>query len=316
MRRSALVTGGAGFLGSHLTDRLIRDGWQVLCVDNLVTGSITNIAHLLGNDSFEFVEHDICVPRDLDSKPSVVWHLASLASPEAYLSNPIATMEVGSIGTRNALELARQADAKFVFTSTSEVYGDPEVSPQPESYRGNVSSTGPRAVYDESKRYAEALVTTNQRQGLDTHVARVFNTYGPRLQPGDGRAISTFIRRALAGDPLLVYGDGFQTRSFCYVDDLIEGLLRLADSDSSGPINLGNPDERTILDTTEAVIRLTGSSSRIEFRPLPEDDPRRRCPDITLARTALSWEPKIPFDEGIARTIAWFRTFQGNGSYS
>ena len=303
----ALVTGGAGFIGSHLCDRLIADGWRVACVDNFVTGAKDNVVHLADNDAFELIEHDICEPLDLGIEPSVVWHLASLASPEAYFAKPIETLEVGSVGTKNMLDLARGSGARFVFTSTSEVYGDPEVTPQPESYRGNVSPIGRRAVYDESKRYAEALTMAYYRDGLDVRIARVFNTYGPRLQPGDGRAVSNFIRQALAGEPVTVYGDGSQTRSFCYVDDMVAGLLALSTNDEIGPVNLGNPDERTIRDVAELVIERTKSSSQIELRPLPEDDPRRRCPDISLARTRLSWSPTVALEDGIDRTIQWFR---------
>jgi dTDP-glucose 4,6-dehydratase len=303
---SAVVIGGAGFLGSHLVDRLLADGWSVLCLDNFVTGSKENLDHLEDEDAFTFIEHDIRRPLELDVELTVVWHLASLASPEAYLAKPIETLEVGSLGTANALELARKSNALFVFTSTSEVYGDPEVSPQPETYRGNVSPTGPRAVYDESKRYAEALTMTYHRDGLDVRIARIFNTYGPRLQPGDGRAVSNFIRQALADEPVTVYGDGSQTRSFCYVDDMIDGLIALSKGDLPGPMNIGNPDERTILDLAQLVIDKTGSSSEIRFLPLPEDDPQRRLPDISLAREHLGWEPKISLDDGIERTISWF----------
>ncbi len=307
--KRALVTGGAGFLGSHLCDRLIDSGYHVVCVDNFITGERDNIDHLQGAERFTLIEHDICRPLALEQRPDLVLHLASPASPPAYLAKPIETLEVGSLGTRNALEIARSADATFVLASTSEVYGDPEVRPQPESYRGNVSTTGARSVYDESKRFAEALTMAYHRTyGVDTRIARIFNTYGPRLKPGDGRAISNFVRQALGDEPITVYGDGSQTRSFCYVDDLVDGLLALVGTTFNDPVNLGNPDERTILEVAELVLARTGSSSTIVFEPLPEDDPLVRQPDIARARAVLGWHPKVSLDEGLDTTIEWFRS--------
>lgn len=304
----ALVTGGAGFLGSHLCERLLSDGYDVICVDNLITGELSNVTRLQDHPGFELVSHDVRLPYQPPAAPSLVLHLASPASPPAYLAHPIETLEVGSVGTKNALEVARAAGATFLLASTSEVYGDPEVRPQPESYRGSVSSTGPRSVYDEAKRYAEAITMAYHRYfGVDTRIARIFNTYGPFLKPGDGRAIPNFISQALAGAPLTVYGDGSQTRSFCYVSDLIDGLIALVRSDHHDPVNLGNPDERSIRDLAELIVERTGSSSTIEFRPLPEDDPTVRCPDISVARRVLGWQPVVPFSEGLDLTLEWFR---------
>lgn len=304
----ALVTGGAGFLGSHLCDRLLADGYRVLCLDNLSTGDRTNVSHLDDNASFTFVDHDITHAYEPDEQPAVVLHLASPASPPAYYRLPVETLEVGSIGTRNALEIARRTGARFLFSSTSEVYGDPDVSPQPETYNGNVSCTGPRSVYDEAKRYGEALVMAYRRlYGMQTRVVRIFNTYGPRLQADDGRAVSNFIKQALAGEPLTVYGDGSQTRSFCYVSDLIDGIVALADSDYADPVNVGNPDERTILDIARTIQRMTGTDSPLEFHPLPQDDPLQRCPDTTRAREILRWQPTVSLEQGLAETIRWFQ---------
>ena len=311
MTRLVMVTGGAGFLGSHLCDRVLAAGDRVLCLDNLLTGDKANIEHLLERDDFTFVEHDIIEPYDPPEAPDEVWHMASPASPPAYLRHPIATLEVGSVGTKNALEIARRAGARFLFTSTSEVYGDPEISPQPESYRGSVSCTGPRSVYDEAKRYGEALVMAYRRHhDVDTRIVRIFNTFGPRLKPEDGRAVSNFVKQALAGDPLTIYGDGSQTRSFCYVSDLIDGLLALMAGDHPGPMNIGSTDERTILEVAKLVLERTGSHSRIETHPLPEDDPLQRRPDISLAREVLGWSPTVPFEAGLDRTVEWFRTLQ------
>jgi len=311
MKELALVTGGAGFLGSHLCDRLLAEGYRVLCLDNFATGDAANVAHLSDNADFELVDHDITEPYLEAEPPAIVFHLASPASPPAYLSLPIETLEVGSAGTKNALEIARRAGALFLITSTSEVYGDPEVSPQPETYRGSVSTTGPRSVYDESKRYAEALVMAYHRtHGVDTRIVRIFNTFGPRLKPEDGRAVSNFIKQALEGEPLTVYGDGSQTRSFCYVDDQIDGILLLARSDYRLPVNIGNPDERTILEVAELVKQKTGSDSPIVFEPLPEDDPLQRRPDLTLAAEVLGWQPRVPFEEGLDATIEWFRSLR------
>ena len=302
-----LVTGGAGFLGSHLCDRLLDDGYRVLCLDNFATGDSTNVSHLDANHSFSLVDHDITRPFEPDERPAAVFHLASPASPPAYYRLPVETLEVGSIGTKNALEIARRTGARFLFTSTSEVYGDPDVSPQPETYNGNVSCTGPRSVYDEAKRYGEALVMAYRRlYGMQTRIVRIFNTYGPRLQADDGRAISNFIKQSLAGTPLTVYGDGSQTRSFCYVSDQIDGIVALASSDYAEPVNIGNPDERTILDIARTIQAMTGTDSPLEFQPLPQDDPLQRCPDITRAREILGWQPTVSLEQGVGETIRWF----------
>lgn len=308
MTRTALVTGGAGFLGSHLCERLAAEGLDVVCVDSFTTGFPDNLAGLRDRPGLRLVEADVRDPIELDGPVDVVFHLASAASPPAYLQRPIETLETGSMGTRNALLLAQANDARFVLASTSEIYGDPEISPQPESYRGNVSCTGPRSVYDEAKRFAEALTMAFHRtHGTNTAIARIFNTYGPRLSPGDGRVISNFISQALEGRDLTVYGDGSQTRSFCYVDDLIEGLVALASSTEHDPVNLGNPNELTILEVAELILGRIETTSRIRHDPLPEDDPVQRCPDIARARTVLGWEPQVPLDDGLGRTIEWFR---------
>jgi nucleoside-diphosphate-sugar epimerase len=304
-----VVAGGAGFLGSHLCDRLMARGDAVVCLDDLSTGTRENVAHLIGRDGFSLIVTNVSEKVELEdeSKIDAVCHLASPASPPAYLARPFDTLAVGSEGTRRLLELAREHDARFLMASTSEVYGDPEVHPQVESYRGNVDPTGPRSVYDEAKRFAESLTMTMHRvHGVDVGIARIFNTYGPRLSAGDGRVVSNFIVQALRGDPLTVYGDGSQTRSFCYVEDEISGLLALLDSSLTGPVNIGNPDERTMLELAHFVQEVTGSTSDILFEPLPTDDPTRRCPDITLARTELGWEPRIGLREGIERTIEYF----------
>jgi len=304
-----VVAGGAGFLGSHLCDRLIERGDSVVCLDDLSTGSKENVAHLLEHDRFHLVVTNVSEKVDLgdDDPVSAVCHLASPASPPAYLARPFDTLAVGSEGTRRLAELARAHDARFLMASTSEVYGDPEVHPQVESYRGNVDPTGPRSVYDEAKRFAESLTMAMHRtHGVNVGIVRIFNTYGPRLAPGDGRVVSNFIVQALRGDPLTVYGDGTQTRSLCFVDDEIAGLVALLDSSLTGPVNIGNPDERTMLELAHFVLESTGSSSDITFEPLPQDDPTRRCPDITLARTALGWEPTTGLEEGIERTIEYF----------
>lgn len=281
---------------------------SVVCLDSLATGSEDNLAFLAEHPSFLFIRADARDPIRLDDRVDFVFHLASAASPPAYLQRPIETLETGSVGTQNALDLAHADGARFLLTSTSEIYGDPEVSPQPEDYRGNVSCTGPRSVYDEAKRYAEALTMAYQRsRGVDTGIARIFNTYGPRLAGGDGRAVSNFISQALRGEDLTVYGDGSQTRSFCYVDDLIEGLVALALSGEHEPVNLGNPDERTILELAESILRRVDTDSTIRYEPLPVDDPRSRLPDISRARAILGWEPRVSFDEGIDKTIDWHR---------
>jgi dTDP-glucose 4,6-dehydratase len=304
-----VVAGGAGFLGSHLCDRLIERGDSVVCLDDLSTGSKENVAHLLEHDRFRLVVTNVSEKVELgdDNPVSAVCHLASPASPPAYLARPFDTLAVGSEGTRRLAELARAHDARFLLASTSEVYGDPQVHPQVESYRGNVDPIGPRSVYDEAKRFAESLTMAMHRtHGLNVGIVRIFNTYGPRLAPGDGRVVSNFIVQALRGDPLTVYGDGTQTRSLCFVDDEIAGLVALLDSSLTGPVNIGNPDERTMLELAHFVLEATGSSSSITFEPLPQDDPTRRCPDITLARAALGWEPTTGLGEGIERTIEYF----------
>jgi len=304
-----VVAGGAGFLGSHLCDRLIERGDSVVCLDDLSTGSKENIAHLLEHDRFHLIVTNVSEKVELgdDDPVDAVCHLASPASPPAYLARPFDTLAVGSEGTRRLAELARAHDARFLMASTSEVYGDPEVHPQVESYRGNVDPTGPRSVYDEAKRFAESLTMAMHRtHGVSVGIVRIFNTYGPRLSPGDGRVVSNFIVQALRGDPLTVYGDGTQTRSLCFVDDEIAGLVALLDSSLTGPVNIGNPDERTMLELAHFVLEATGSSSEIAFEPLPQDDPTRRCPDITLAKTALGWKPTTGLSEGIERTIEYF----------
>jgi dTDP-glucose 4,6-dehydratase len=301
---TSLVTGGAGFLGSHLCDRLLADGHRVLCVDNLDTGTLENIEHIR-DDRFVFVQHDMVGHLEVPEPIDYVFHLASPASPIDYLRLPLHTLKVGSYGTHNALGLAKRHRAKFLLASTSEVYGDPKEHPQPETYWGHVNPIGPRGVYDEAKRYAEALTMAYHRQqGVDTHIVRIFNTYGPRMRPHDGRAIPTFLRQALEDKPLTVFGEGQQTRSFCYVSDLIEGFLRLIDSDRHEPVNIGNPGEFTILELAEVIIRVTGSRSEIVYEALPQDDPTVRRPDITLARELLGWEPTVELEEGLRLTLA------------
>jgi dTDP-glucose 4,6-dehydratase len=302
---TSVVTGGAGFLGSHLCDYLLERGHRVICVDNLETGSLENIAHLR-DDAFTFVNHNVIEPIYLEEPVEFVYHLAALASPVDYLRAPLASLKVGSYGTHNALGLAKWKRARFLISSTSEVYGDPLVHPQPEAYWGNVNPIGPRGVYDEAKRYAEALTMTyHSQQGVDTCIARIFNTYGPRMRRNDGRASVQFVNQAIAGKPLTVYGDGSQTRSLCYVDDLIRGLYLLASSGEHLPVNLGNPDhELTMLDLAQTVIRVSGSPSQIVFEALPIDDPQIRRPDITRARALLDWAPEIGLDEGLSR---WLR---------
>jgi dTDP-glucose 4,6-dehydratase len=298
---TALVTGGAGFLGSHLCDLLLSKGHRVICVDNLETGSLRNIEHVRSGD-FVFVNHDLTEPFFIDEPIDFVYHLASPASPIDYMRLPLHTLKIGSYGTHHMLGLAKFKRARFLLASTSEVYGDPDVHPQPESYWGNVNPIGPRGVYDEAKRYAEALTMAYHRQqGVDTCIARIFNTYGPRMRPYDGRAIPTFMRQALENKPLTVFGEGSQTRSFCYVDDLIRGLYLLATSREHLPVNLGNPNEMTLLELAEAVIRVTGSRSEIVYEALPVDDPQVRQPDITRARAVLGWEPKVSLEEGLRR---------------
>ncbi len=300
---TCVVTGGAGFLGSHLCDRLLAEGHQVICVDNLDTGSLENIEHI-DDPRFSFVLHDMVDHIDLPGPIDEIYHLASPASPIDYLRLPLHTLKVGSYGTHNALGLAKRHRARFLLTSTSEVYGDPQVHPQPETYWGHVNPIGPRGVYDEAKRYAEALTMAyNRQQGVNTKIVRIFNTYGPRMRPHDGRAIPTFLRQAMANKPITVFGEGSQTRSFCYVTDLIEGLTRLVRSDYHQPVNIGNPGEYTILQLAETIIRMTGSRSELVYEALPQDDPMIRQPDITLARALLGWEPTIELEEGLQVTI-------------
>ncbi|CBS91597.1 UDP-glucuronic acid decarboxylase family protein [Azospirillum lipoferum] len=303
-----LVTGGAGFLGSHLCERLLAAGNDVLCVDNFFTGSRSNVAHLLPNPHFELMRHDVTFP--LYVEVDEIYNLACPASPVHYQHDPVQTTKTSVIGAINMLGLAKRLGARIMQASTSEIYGDPAVHPQPEEYWGNVNTIGPRACYDEGKRCAETLFFDYHRQHkLSIKVIRIFNTYGPRMHPNDGRVVSNFIIQALKGEPITIYGDGLQTRSFCYADDLIDGFIRFmaTPADVTGPINLGNPGEFTMLELAEKVIRLTGSSSRIEHRPLPQDDPKQRRPDIAKARSLLEWEPKVPLDEGLERTIAYFR---------
>lgn len=301
---TAIVTGGAGFLGSHLCEYLLAEGYRVICVDNLETASLENIEHIRDSD-FVFRNHDLIEHIEIDEPVDVVFHLASPASPIDYLRLPLHTLKVGSYGTHNALGLAKFKRARFLLASTSEVYGDPQVHPQPESYWGHVNPIGPRGVYDEAKRYAEAMTMAYHRQqGVDTCIARIFNTFGRKMRPHDGRAVPTFLRQAAENKPITVFGDGKQTRSFCYVDDLIRGLYILARSEEHMPVNLGNPAEMTLLELAETVIRVTGSRSEIVFEALPVDDPQQRRPDITRARKLLGWEPEVPLEEGLRRTIA------------
>jgi dTDP-glucose 4,6-dehydratase len=300
---TSVVTGGAGFLGSHLCDALLARGHRVICIDNLETGSLQNVEHHRG-ESFLFLHHDVTAHLAIDEQIDFVYHLASPASPIDYLRLPLQTLKVGSYGTHNALGLAKFMRARFLLASTSEVYGDPQVHPQPETYWGHVNPIGPRGVYDEAKRYAEAMTMAYHRQqGVDTAIVRIFNTYGPRMRPHDGRAIPNFLEQALDEKPLTVYGDGSQTRSFCYVDDLVRGLILLAESGEHLPVNIGNPGEYTILELAESIVKATGSKSRIVFEALPVDDPQVRQPDITRARQLLGWEPEITLDEGLRRTI-------------
>jgi len=308
MKPNSVVTGGAGFLGSHLCERLIAEGHRVVCVDNLITGSRANIAHLEAGTDFTFVLHDVSQPLHFAEPIHNVLHFASPASPVDYLELPIQTLKVGSLGTHHALGIAKAKGARFLLASTSEVYGDPLVHPQPESYWGNVNPVGPRGVYDEAKRFAEAMTMAYRRvHGVETRIVRIFNTYGPRMRLRDGRVVPAFMQQALLGEPMTVFGDGGQTRSFCFVDDLVEGIWRLLQSDEGEPVNIGNPHEMTILQFAETIRAFTGSRSEIVFRPLPIDDPKIRQPDITRARTLLGWEPRVSLEEGIRRTAAYFR---------
>lgn len=307
-----LIAGAAGFIGSHFCDRLLAEGHTVVGMDNFITGSSDNLAHLRGDPRFEFVEHDVTLPIPDMGAFDAVLNLASPASPVDYLEHPIETLEVGSKGTQNLLEVARKYDARYLLTSTSECYGDPLVHPQVETYWGNVNPIGPRSCYDESKRFAEAITMAYHRKhGVKTNIARIFNTYGPRMQLDDGRVVPAFIDQALRGEPFTVYGTGAQTRSFCYVSDLVDGLFRLMMSDERYPTNLGNPLEMTILEFAQHIKKVSGSAAPIEFRPLPEDDPKRRRPDITKAKEVLGWEPRVPLDEGLAETFQYFRTKVG-----
>lgn len=303
----SVVTGGAGFLGSHLCDHLLVEGHRVICMDNLITGNVANIEHLAGNKQFTFIKHDVTEYIYLPGAVDFIYHFASPASPIDYLELPIQTLKVGSLGTHKALGLACAKQARFVLASTSETYGDPLVHPQPETYWGNVNPVGPRGVYDEAKRFAEAMTMAYRRyHGVDAKIVRIFNTYGPRMRAKDGRAVPAFVTQALKGDPITVFGDGSQTRSFCFVKDLIRGIYALSCSDESGPINIGNPAEMTILQLAEKIIAMTGRSSEIVFKGLPTDDPKVRQPDITLARERLGWSPEVSVDEGLPLTIDYF----------
>jgi len=305
---NSVVTGGAGFLGSHLCEKLLAAGHRVTCVDNLITGKLENIQQLDSNPDFEFIHHDVTVPFEIESEVHNVLHFASPASPVDYLDLPIQTLKVGSLGTHNTLGLAKVKNARYLLASTSEVYGDPLVHPQPESYWGNVNPVGPRGVYDEAKRFAEAMVMAYHRyHGLDTRIVRIFNTFGPRMRLKDGRVVPAFVHQALQGEPLTVFGDGQQTRSFCYVDDLIEGIWRLLNTDTADPVNIGNPREMTILQFAESILQATGSQSELAFEPLPVDDPKIRQPDVTRATEVLGWQPEVSLEEGLRRTVDYFR---------
>jgi len=305
--RRVVITGGAGFIGSHLCDRLLHRGLSVVCLDNLLTGSADNVAHLFSNPRFSFRHYDVTEYLYVEGEVHAILHFASPASPIDYAQMPIETLKVGTLGTHKALGLAKAKRARFLLASTSEVYGDPEVHPQPEDYWGNVNPVGPRGVYDEAKRAAETFVMAyHNAHGLDTRIARIFNTFGPRMRRNDGRAVPAFITQALAGDPLTVFGDGSQTRSLCYIDDLVEGLIRLLFSDYHLPVNLGNPGELTVVELAEMILELTGSPSPVVHQPLPVDDPRRRRPDISAAMRILGWTPQIPLRDGLERTIAWW----------
>ncbi len=304
----SVVTGAAGFLGSHLTDRLLREGHSVIGMDNLITGNLANIEHLAGHERFRFIKHDVTHFIYLPGPVDYVFHFASPASPVDYLEYPIQTLKVGSLGTHNALGLAREKKARFFLASTSECYGDPLVHPQKEDYWGNVNPVGPRGCYDEAKRFAEAITMAYHRaHGVDTHIVRIFNTYGPRMRLSDGRVVPNFIAQALRGEPLTIHGDGSQTRSFCYMDDLIEGIWRLANTDYHEPVNIGNPNELTIKEFAERIIALTDSGSTLAYHPRPVDDPNVRKPDISLAQSLFGWEPQVSLDEGLKRTVAYFK---------
>jgi dTDP-glucose 4,6-dehydratase len=308
MPKTVLITGGAGFLGSHLCDRFLKEGYKVICMDNLITGNLANISHLEKNQDFKFIKHNVSEYIDLKDDIDVVLHFASPASPIDYLMHPIPTLKVGSLGTHNTLGVAKAKKAKYLLASTSEVYGDPKVNPQPESYYGNVNCVGPRGVYDEAKRFAEAITMAyHKAHGLDTRIVRIFNTFGIRMRKNDGRVIPNFITQALKNEPITVYGKGDQTRSLCFVSDLIEGIFRLSQSDCHDPVNIGNPHELKIIDLAELIIKLTNSKSKIIFNPLPEDDPKLRQPDISRARKLLNWSPKVDLEKGLEETIEWFK---------
>jgi dTDP-glucose 4,6-dehydratase len=309
-----LITGAAGFLGSHLCDRFLAEGHEVVGMDNFITGHPDNVAHLAGNPAFRFVRHDVSEAIHVDGPLDGVLHFASPASPVDYLEKPIQTLKVGSLGTHKTLGVARAKGARYLLASTSEVYGDPQVHPQPETYWGNVNPVGPRGVYDEAKRFAEAMTMAYHRfHGMETRIVRIFNTYGPRMRPGDGRVVSNFVVQALRGDPITIYGDGSQTRAFCFADDLVDGIHRLFHSDRAEPVNLGNPGEFTVRELAEKVLAMTDSASELRFLPLPQDDPKVRRPDITAARAVLGWEPRVPLEEGLARTIPYFRRILAGG---
>lgn len=306
--KRVVLSGGAGFIGSHLCDYLLKKGYDVVCVDNLITGRAGNVAHLVGKEKFRLVRRDISKGMSMSGRVDYVLNFASPASPVDYLEHPMETLDVGSLGTRNMLNLAKQKKAVFMQASTSEVYGDPLVNPQPESYWGNVNPTGVRSVYDEAKRFSEALTMAYHRAyGVDTRIARIFNTYGPRMRLNDGRVVPNFIYPALNQKPLTIYGDGAQTRSFCYVSDLVDGVYRLMQSKFNEPVNLGNPNEITMLEFADVILRMTGSKSRMVFRPPPADDPKVRCPDISRAMRLLKWKPKVGLEEGIGKTVRWFK---------
>ncbi|MBU4457644.1 MAG: SDR family oxidoreductase [Candidatus Omnitrophica bacterium] len=307
MSKTALITGGAGFLGSHLCERFLKEGYRVICMDNLITGALSNIAHLNKNPNFKFINHDVSKYIDIDGEIDIVLHFASPASPVDYLNYPIQTLKVGSLGTHNALGIAKEKKAKFLLASTSEIYGDPKIHPQPESYYGHVNCIGPRGVYDEAKRFAEAITMAyHKTHGLDTRIVRIFNTYGKKMRRNDGRAIPNFISQALKDEPITVYGKGSQTRSFCFVSDLIEGLYLLSQSDIHEPVNIGNPREFTVMELVKIILKLTKSKSKIVYKPLPADDPKVRQPDITKAKKLLKWKPSIELEEGLRETIKWF----------
>ena len=312
-QKTSVVTGAAGFLGSHLTDRLLAEGWRVIGIDNLITGSKRNISHLEGDPRFRFIEHDISNHIEVEGPVDFIFNMASPASPFDYYAHPIATLKVGSFGTINCLGLAKAKGAGFLMASTSEIYGDPLVHPQREDYWGNVNTVGPRSCYDEAKRFSEAATMSyHTAHGIDTKIVRIFNTYGPRMRLMDGRVVPAFIGQALTGEPLTIFGDGSQTRSFCYVSDLIDGIYRLSQSRENYPVNIGNPHEMTIREFGEAILRIVDTPSKLDFRDLPKDDPKQRQPDITRAQTLLGWEPKVEFDEGIRTTVEYFLGILGD----